>query len=83
MRTLRARLPRWLVSEIEAESRERRMSESEVIRERLERAPRWQRTVSYDPIADLVGKVKGLPADLSGCKRKYLRTTAYGQKRLR
>jgi hypothetical protein len=34
-------------------------------------------------IADLVGSVDGLPADLSGRRKAYLRTTGYGRKRPR
>jgi hypothetical protein len=32
-------------------------------------------------MADLVGSVDGLPADLSARKKAYLKTTGYGQKR--
>ena len=31
-------------------------------------------------IADLIGSVDGLPADLSARKEKYLRATGYGRK---
>jgi hypothetical protein len=39
--------------------------------------------MSVDVIADLIGSVvdDDLPADLSERKKKYLRTTGYGQKR--
>jgi len=30
-------------------------------------------------IADLIGSVDGLPGDLSGRKKKYLKTTSYGE----
>ena len=82
MKTLTVRLPELLVADIEAESRGRKISKSDVVRERLEHAPRRRRrTSSFDAIADLVGSVEGLPADLSGRKKKYLQTTGYGQKR--
>jgi Arc/MetJ-type ribon-helix-helix transcriptional regulator len=82
MKTLTVRLPEPLVADIEAESRGRKLSKSDVVRERLERAPRQRRrTASFDSIADLVGSVKGLPTDLSADKKKYLHTTGYGKKR--
>lgn len=84
MKTLTVRLPEPLVADIEAESRGRKISKSDVVRERLERAPRRRRrTAPFDAIADLVGSVDDLPADLSGRKKKYLRATGYGQKRPR
>ena len=84
MKMLTVRLPEPLVADIEAESRGRKISKSDVIRERLERAPRQRsRSASYDAIADLVGSVSGLPADLSSRKRQYLQATGYGKKRPR
>jgi Arc/MetJ-type ribon-helix-helix transcriptional regulator len=81
MKTLTVRLPEPLVADIEAESRGRKLSKSDVVRERLERAPRQRRRTALDTIADLVGSVKGLPTDLSGHKKKYLQATGYGKKR--
>ena len=84
MKTLTVRLPEPLVADIEAESRGRKMSKSDVVRERLERAPRQRRrAASLNAIADLVGSVNGLPTDLSARKKKYLHATGYGQKRPR
>ena len=84
MRTLTVRLPESLAAEIEAESRGRKMSKSDVIRERLETAPRQRKdSSSFEAIADLVGSVHGLPPDLSARKKSYLRSTGYGQKRSR
>jgi Arc/MetJ-type ribon-helix-helix transcriptional regulator len=82
MKTLTVRLPEPLVADIEAESRGRKISKSDVVRERLEFAPRLRsrRTNSLRAIADLVGSVDGLPSDLSAHKKAYLRTTGYGQK---
>jgi hypothetical protein len=34
-------------------------------------------------LADLIGSVGGLPADLSARKKRYLRLTGYGRKRHR
>ena len=76
------RLPEALVAEIEEESRGRRVSKSDVIRERLKlpaRSLRSRRTPA-DSIADLVGSIDGLPADLSARKKKYLKATGYGRK---
>lgn len=85
MKTLTVRLPEPLVAEIEAESRGRNITKSDVVRERLEIAPRLRRKhkASLHAIADLVGSVDGLPADLTARKKAYLRATGYGQKRSR
>ena len=83
MKTLTVRLPEPLVADIEAESRGRKISKSDVVRERLERPPRQRRTASLNAIADLIGSVDGLPADLTTRKKEYLHATGYGQKRPR
>ena len=84
MKTLTVRLPEPLVADIEAESRGRRISKSDVVRERLELAPRKRRrTTSLNAIADLIGSVENLPTDLTARKKQYLRDTGYGQKRPR
>ena len=72
------------MAEIEAESRERRRSKSDVIRERLTRAekPRTKARLP-DSIADLVSSVPSLSADLSERKKAYLKSTDYGRKRNR
>jgi hypothetical protein len=81
MKTLTVRLPDDLAAQLEAESRERKMSKSEIIRERLARARMRKRPTSLDAISDLIGSVQGLPADLSTRAKEYLKTTGYGQKR--
>jgi len=85
MKTLTVRLPEALVAQIETESRERKLSKSDVVRERLSLAvgARRRRTASLDAIADLVGSVDGLPADLSARKESHLKATGYGRKRPR
>jgi len=85
MKTLTVRLPEPLVADIEAESRGRRISKSDVIRERLQLAGGSERrqTAALASIADLVASVDGLPADLSAQKKRYLRSTGYGRKRSR
>jgi Arc/MetJ-type ribon-helix-helix transcriptional regulator len=83
MKTFTVRLPAPLVADIEAESRERKVSKSDVIRERLETAPRHREISSLDSIADLAGSVKGLPPDLSARKKQHLQASGYGQKRPR
>jgi Arc/MetJ-type ribon-helix-helix transcriptional regulator len=84
MKTLTVRLPEPLVADIEAESHGRGISKSDVVRERLEHAPRKRgHTASLNAIADLIGSVDGLPTDLSTRKKEYLRATRYGQKRIR
>lgn len=85
MKTLTVRLPEPLVAEIEAESRGRKCSKSDVVRERLQRAvrPVRRRSQPLDAIADLIGSVDGLPADLSARKKRYLKATGYGRKSAR
>jgi Ribbon-helix-helix protein, copG family len=83
MRTLTVRLPEPLVADIEAESRGRKISKSDVVRERLERGPRKGRSSGFEMIADLVGSVDDMPSDLSGNKKRYLHSTGYGKKRTR
>lgn len=85
MKTLSVRLPEVLASEIEAESRGRKLSKSDVIRERLSGAVRSgrRRIAPLDAIADLIGSVDGLPADLSSRTKRYLRSSGYGRKRPR
>lgn len=85
MRTLTVRLPDNLAAEIEAESRERKVSKSDVVRDRLERAAKSdaKSPASLAVIADLIGSVDGLPADLSSRKKQYLKATRYGQNRSR
>jgi hypothetical protein len=85
VKTLTVRLPEPLAAAIEAEARARNLSKSDVVRERLERAA--GATIEplappYD-IADLIGRVGGLPPDLSSRKKRYLRLTGYGRKRPR
>ena len=83
MRSVTVRLPDQLVSEIEAESRERNCAKSDVVRERLRRGPGPASSPSarLNLIADLIGSVDGLPADMSGRRKRYLKTTGYGKKR--
>ena len=84
MKTLTVRLPDEVAAQIEAESRERRISKSDVVRERLNRAGRKDEAdEALDSIRDLIGSVDGLPADLSRNIKKYLKATGYGQKRSR
>lgn len=82
MKTLTVRLPEALVAQIEAESRGRKLSKSDIVRERLSRAAgsRHRGPALLEAIADLVGSVDGLPADLSARKKAHLKTTGYGQK---
>ena len=83
MKTLTVRLPEALVAELEAESRRRKLSKSDVVRERLTGAGEARQPALLDAIADVVGSVDGLPRDLSGRTRKYLKSTGYGEKRAR
>lgn len=85
MRTLTVRLPEDLAAQIEAEARQRRLSKSDVVRERLMRrqGARRGKASLLDAIADVVGSVDGLPRDLSARTKRYLASTGYGEKRAR
>ena len=82
MKILTVRLPEALVAQIDAESRQRRSSRSDVVRERLRGRTRSRRArdAPLDDILDLIGAVDGLPPDLSARKKDYLRATGYGRK---
>jgi hypothetical protein len=80
MKSLTVRLPDTLVADIEAESRKRKVSKSDIVRARLISAK--PHSASLDDIADLIGSVTGLPADLSRNNKKYLKA-GYGLKRPR
>jgi hypothetical protein len=86
VKTLTVRLPEALVGEIAAESCARKISKSDVVRERLRHgatSERWHRSNPLARIADLVGSIDGLPSDLSVRKKRYLTATGYGKKRRR
>lgn len=85
MKTLTVRLPEDLVAQIEAESRTRRLSKSDVVRERLNAPARGRSrdTSALAAIADLIGSVDALPADLSAHKKRHLKAAGYGSKRSR
>jgi Arc/MetJ-type ribon-helix-helix transcriptional regulator len=85
MKTITVRLPEPLVAEIEAESCGRKCSKSDVVRERLQQVDRTRsgRSTPLGAIADLIGSVAGLPADLSARKKRYLKATGYGRKSAR
>lgn len=85
MKTLTVRLPEAMVAQIEGESRRRKLSKSDVVRESLEHALQSgrRRAATFDAIADLIGSVDELPRDLSARKKQYLKSTRYGDKRAR
>ena len=78
------RLPEQVAAQIALESRQRRISKSDVVRERLRRGGEpMPRAAALEAIADLVGSVDDLPSDMSARKKAYLRTTSYGRKHSR
>ena len=82
MKTLTVRLPEELFAQIEAESQRRRLSKSDVVRERLTtKRSRGNRSTLLDAVADVIGSVGELPSDLSARKKKYLKLSGYGSKR--
>ncbi len=78
MKTMMIHLPAALAADIEREARERKISKSDVVRERLERAERPKRPPSLEAIADLIGRADALPSDLGARKKYYLKKTGYG-----
>jgi len=84
MKTLTVRLPETLAADIETESRTRRVSRSDVVRERLQRQPGTAPpagVTTLDLVRDLVGSVDGLPPDLSQRTDEALKATGYGKNR--
>jgi len=79
MKTLTVRLPEVLVAQIEAESRRRKLSKSDVVRERLTAGgrSRTRQPAALDTIADVIGSVDWLRRDLSARTKKYLKSTGY------
>jgi molecular chaperone GrpE (heat shock protein) len=83
MKSVTIRLPDSLAEDIEAEAQRRKMSKTDIIRERLSRNVESARVpASFEAIADLIGSIDGLPTDLSRNKKAYLRA-GYGRKRPR
>jgi Arc/MetJ-type ribon-helix-helix transcriptional regulator len=74
IKTLTIRLPEVLVAEVERESSSRRVSKSDVVRQRLRQPQRAAPAggTMIDLVGDLLGSARGLPADLSSNKKKYL-----------
>jgi hypothetical protein len=85
MKILTVRLTETVIAEIEAESRRRKLSKSDVVRERLAGAEKSGRQppALLEAIADVIGSVDRLPRDLSVRSKKYLKSTGYGDKRTR
>ena len=85
MKTLTVRLSETLIAEIEAKSRRRKLSKSDVVRERWRGLgkPRQHPPGLLEAIADVVGSVDRLPRDLSARSKNYLKSTGNGDKRTR
>jgi len=85
MKTLSVRVSDRIDAELEAESRARKLSKSDIVRERLNNPKRSKQAVprSYQDITDLIGSIDGLPSDLAARKKHYLKITGYGRKRHR
>ncbi len=81
MKSLTVRLPDQLVTEIEAASLKRNCTKSDIVRARLQRGTVSASSTRLSGIADLIGSVEGLPADLSARKKRYLKAGGYGKKR--
>ena len=84
MKAITVRLPETVIAEIKAESRERNVTVSDVVRERLQlRGKKRRQPDGFAPISDLSGSVRGLPADISSRKKQYLKSGGYGRKHSR
>jgi Arc/MetJ-type ribon-helix-helix transcriptional regulator len=79
LRNVTVKLQDSLLAEIEATARVRRVSRSEVMRERLERAQSPKGSI-WDRMQDLVVEEDGAPADLASNKA---RLRGYGRSRSR
>ena len=77
VKTLTVRLPDPLFAEIEGAARSRKVTKSEIVRERLERG-KSEKVSLWSRMEDLVTEVESLPRDLSSNK-KHLRQ--YGKHR--
>jgi hypothetical protein len=75
---LNVRLPAAMAADIEAESLQRGVSKSTVVRERIEKGSE-RKGSALALVADLIGPIEGLPTDLSSRTKHYLRTTGYGK----
>ena len=84
MKSLTVRLPERLVAELDAESRARKMSKSDIVRERLQGNATSQRQPNaLAGIGDLIGSIEGRPRDVSSRRKHYLKATGYGRTRSR
>jgi hypothetical protein len=79
--TLTVRVPQRIAADIARESRARKVSKSDVVRERLakDKTKAASSSSALDDIADLIGSVDGLPPDVSARTKYYLRKTGYGK----
>ena len=75
LRTITVKLQDRLLAEIETEARSRRVSRSEVVRERLSRAKAKKGSI-WEGMQDLVVSDDGAPVDLAS-KKSHLR--GYGR----
>jgi hypothetical protein len=70
VKTITVRLPEALVAQLDAESKAKRLSRSDVVRGRLKGDfPSKRVRGTFEAIADLIGSVAGLPADLSARRK--------------
>jgi hypothetical protein len=83
MKSITVRLPDNILEDLEAEARKRKVSKTDIVRERLSRnMDNANVPPSLAAIADLLGSIDDLPADLSSRTKEYLRA-GYGRKRNR
>ncbi len=84
MKSLTVRLPDELVQRLEAEARERSLSKSDIVRERLTQSSDSAKHNGWsDVLAKVVGSVDDLQSDLSANKQTHLTTTGHDRNRHR
>ena len=79
MQTLVIRITDELARSLDDEAKRCYLTKSEIARRRLATArPLGTEPTGFELIADLVGTVKGGPADMSVRKKDYLKSKSYG-----
>jgi hypothetical protein len=78
--TLTVRVPQRIAADIARESRERKVSKSDVVRERLEeRKERSKTRGMLALVQDLITESDEMPTDVSARINYYLKKTGYGK----
>jgi Arc/MetJ-type ribon-helix-helix transcriptional regulator len=79
MKVMTVRLPDSMAAEIEAESRVRNISKSDIVRERIDKNEKARTGGLLALVEDLIVADEELPRDLSARTKYYLRKTGFGK----